>query len=287
MLCWVPASRLSNVIVVATAGGSSIVSVSNSVSCATTVTPPPGAAGTPLAALALDRLQLSRHGRVDHATEGVRTGLERGDRVIDLGHAGHDLAREHGLARERVVVEDVDVVLDLRVLVVEPQRERLAGRGGERCRVELDVGGRKDDDRSLLPAFALLLAGGHRERDAAGEHREARDGTQHRRDRRAVGPARGRRRRMPRPAHHSRRGWPSTVAASGVTASRILENPNSTSARSTMMAIGSTIGMTKRSRRTGFIWRSSSADPALPVGARGHPIRRATHARTSGRRSSR
>ena len=50
MLCCTPASRFSNVIVVG-AGGSSIVEVSNAMSCATTVGPAPGpppGAGSPV-----------------------------------------------------------------------------------------------------------------------------------------------------------------------------------------------------------------------------------------------
>ena len=71
----------------------------------------------------------ARHVRVDRADERIGAGREGRHVVDDDRRAGDDLAREHGRAR-RVV--DRDVVRLARVLVVERDRERLAGRRLER-----------------------------------------------------------------------------------------------------------------------------------------------------------
>src|SRR4029434_3795228 len=156
MSCCTPASRFSNVIVVGT-GSSRIVEVSNAMFWATTVTaaprpPGPVPAGPPGPTGPARRgLHLAGHRRVDLAVEEVGTRLERVDLVVGLSDTRDQRPAEQRGPRELRIVEDLDVVLGVRVLVVEPKRERLACRDRQRGGLERDVRRR---ERHHLPLSA-------------------------------------------------------------------------------------------------------------------------------------
>src|SRR5581483_5546426 len=167
MLWGIPASLLSNVIVVAVLAFSVIVLTSKAMPEAVTavVNPPPPPVPPP----------------VDVTVEVIGAGLQRGNLVVDGRGPGHDLTlkqrdgrRELGGARV-----DRDVVRDPGVLVVERDRERLPCRDLDAARVERDAGGR--DRHGAVLGLGALRGGGRRGRGGAGRGRagdgelEARD----------------------------------------------------------------------------------------------------------------
>ena len=105
---------------------------------------PAGASGRTGRSALLDHHRAG-HVRVDRATEGVGARGQRRHVVGRLGRPGDDCALEHGIAGG---ILDPDVVRNAGVLVVEQDRERLAGRSVDGRLLEVNVQGADRDRRS-------------------------------------------------------------------------------------------------------------------------------------------
>src|SRR4029450_6801251 len=134
MLCWVALSSFTKWIVLGWSAGRVIGEVSNAIAQGVTAWgggPAPPAPTTALAAASASAprgdLDLADHRRMHFAVECVGAFVERRHIVGRLVRTGDELTAEGRLARGLLAREDHDVVLGRRVLVVERERERLAG----------------------------------------------------------------------------------------------------------------------------------------------------------------